>query len=181
MAGVRSSCTLSPGSPNGSLFTSFLDGASPVIRRKQLEISDILRVSGSSESPEESGSKAEMKMLTTLFGTAAGGALRIPLLPSSTVTVERLIGQRTEGESSRAVARAVGVGREWIWWQRVTLQRVRVEREVGKEERKREETNETRVSTFKPNKIYGIMNHAREICSGRCAHVFTLHLSQEQR
>lgn len=116
VAGVRSSCTLSPGSPNGSLFTSFLDGASPVIRRKQLEISDILRVSGSSESSEESGSKAEMKMLTTLFGTAAGGALRIPLLPSSTVTVERLIGQRTEGESSRAVARAVGVGREWIWW-----------------------------------------------------------------
>lgn len=50
-------------------------------------------------------------MLTTLFvGTAAGGALRIPLLSSSTVTVERLIGQRTEGESSRAVARAVGVG-----------------------------------------------------------------------
>lgn len=47
---------------------------------------------------------------------------------------------------------------------------------MGKEERKREETNETRVSTFKPNKIYGIMNHAREICSGRCAHVFLLYI-----
>lgn len=56
-----------------------------------------------------------MKMLTTLLfgGTAAGGALRIPLLSSSTVTVERLIGQRTEGESSRAVAR---VGRDLVWW-----------------------------------------------------------------
>lgn len=52
---------------------------------------------------------------------------------------------------------------------------------VRKEGQRREETNETRVSTFEPNKICGIMSNAREICNGRCPHVFTLHLPQKQR
>lgn len=122
-------------------------------------------------------------MLTTVFGeTTAGSALRIPLLSSSTVTVERLIGQRTEGESSRAVARVVGVGRDLVWWPECNVTTSASGSDEGRTNEEERDLDDTRVSMFEPNEIYGIMSHAREICSGRCAHVFTLlFLPQEQR
>lgn len=176
MAGERSSCTLGPGSPNHSLFTSFLDGASPVSRRKQLEISDILRVSGLPADPRKKVDQklARWEMLTTLFdGTAAGGAFRIPpLLSSSTVTVERLIGERTEGESSRSKNCWSGE-RVDMGGQRVTLQRVRGS-ESGEGRREKSEMKRAcRIALFKPNKICGITS---QICRMVDARTFLLYI-----
>lgn len=176
VAGERSSCTLGPGSPNHSLFTSFLDGASPVSRRKQLEISDILRVSGLPADPRKKVDQklARWEMLTTLFdGTAAGGALRIPpLLSSSTVTVERLIGERTEGESSRSKNCWSGE-RVDMGGQRVTLQRVRGS-ESGEGRREKSEMKRAcRIALFKPNKICGITS---QICRMVDARTFLLYI-----
>lgn len=176
MAGERSSCTLGPGSPNHSLFTSFLDGASPVSRRKQLEISDILRVSGLPADPRKKVDQKLARWKNADDTIRWNSSWRRASYPSSSFFFDRDSGAAYRWADGRGII----TKQELLEWgesryggQRVTLQRVRGS-ESGEGRREKSEMKRAcRIALFKPNKICGITS---QICRVVDARTFLLYI-----
>lgn len=176
MAGERSSCTLGPGSPNHSLFTSFLDGASPVSRRKQLEISDILRVSGLPADPRKKVDQKLARWKNADDTIRWNSSWRRVSYPSSSFFFDRDSGAAYRWADGRGII----TKQELLEWgesryggQRVTLQRVRGS-ESGEGRREKSEMKRAcRIALFKPNKICGITS---QICRMVDARTFLLYI-----
>lgn len=176
VAGERSSCTLGPGSPNHSLFTSFLDGASPVSRRKQLEISDILRVSGLPADPRKKVDQKLARWKNADDTIRWNSSWRRASYPSSSFFFDRDSGAAYRWADGRGII----TKQELLEWgesryggQRVTLQRVRGS-ESGEGRREKSEMKRAcRIALFKPNKICGITS---QICRVVDARTFLLYI-----
>lgn len=176
VAGERSSCTLGPGSPNHSLFTSFLDGASPVSRRKQLEISDILRVSGLPADPRKKVDQKLARWKNADDTIRWNSSWRRVSYPSSSFFFDRDSGAAYRWADGRGII----TKQELLEWgesryggQRVTLQRVRGS-ESGEGRREKSEMKRAcRIALFKPNKICGITS---QICRMVDARTFLLYI-----